>query len=235
MSRKIVVFPNREKGYRGTARRWGVRERVRKEIRLVLINGTGSSGTKYISKVFQAIGMDMPHERTGADGSVTHYFHTDHEWYPMFPWYEGCAHVGERRSDYIFENEFLAVRHPLKVIASMTSSFDRMDFEFLEETGVIEYGIEPKILRAMNAYYYANAKMEKSSSFIFQLETMEKSWSKICKKLGIGKVDFPIVKVQNRNTGYRAPKEIQWEDIEKVDSDLTLKIKKMARRYKYEV
>lgn len=236
MNRKIIKFPNREKGYRGTARRWGVRKKSHKERRLVLVNGTGSSGTKYISKVFKAVGMDVPHERTGKDGSVTHYFHTDHEWYPMFPWYEGCAHVGERRSDYIFKNEFLAVRHPLRCIPSMASSFDLMDYEFMEETGIIEWGLGSKLLKAMNAYYNINLKMEGESSFVFQLETIKESWPEICSRLGIGDVKFPDhVKACNKNTGYRAPKKITWKDLEEADFDLTCKIKKMARRYRYEV
>ena len=232
--RSIRKYPKKEKGYRGTAERWGVAKRKVKEERLLLIHGTGKSGTKSFCKMLNSVGISVSHEEVGEQGTVTHFFHSDHRWYPMFPWYKGKAHVGERKSDYRFKHTILLVRNPLKTIASMLSSFDLMDFEFLEDCGVISEKLPSKLCKSMNAYYYMNTIMEKESELIIQIEHYARHWSSFCRVIGMD-IAIPNVVVTNRNTGYRTPKSLDWEDLIQCDKQLTKKIKTMARRYGYEV
>jgi hypothetical protein len=77
----------------------------------ILVTGAPRSGTTTAARYFQAQGLDVAHERMGADGASSYYWFRDH---PV----PQAAHEG-RRSDYAFGRVIHLVRDPLLTIASM--------------------------------------------------------------------------------------------------------------------
>ena len=237
MTRKILNFPKTTYSVRSTCEKLGVAKRRGKPLqRLLLITGSGRSGTTYAARTMQAIGLDVPHELTGADGTSSLFFLVDSDWYPALPWYPGRNHVGERRSDYEFKHVLHVVRHPLKTIPSIGKIFNGLNFELFEEQGVIPKGIKNKMLRCAWMYYGLNMLAEQQATMRVQLERYEKSWPSIMRMLGkSASTPFPReVKPANKGTGYRASMPITWEELAALDSDLCENIKKMTRRYGYE-
>jgi len=161
--RKITVYPKTTYSLRSTCEKWGVKKSRGHEKRLLLITGSGRSGTTYAAKTMQAVGLDIPHEKVGAHGTSSLFFLVDSDWYPMLPWYPGRNHVGERRSDFEFEYVVQIVRHPLKTIPSIGKIFNGLNYELFEEQGVIPKGIKNKMLRCAYMYYELNMLAEKQA------------------------------------------------------------------------
>ena len=237
MTREIYTVPKTTYSLRSKCEKMGVKKRRGKPLkRLLLITGSGRSGTTYAAKTMQAIGLDVQHELTGADGTSSLFFLVDSEWYPALPWYPGRNHVGERRSDYEFQYVLHVVRHPLKTIPSIGKIFNGLNYELFEEQGVIPIGIKNKMLRCAWMYYGLNLLAEKQATMRVQLERYEHSWPAIMRMLGMSRGTlFPRhVKPANRGTGFRASVPVTWEDLDALDPELAMNIRKMTRRYGYE-
>ncbi len=79
-----------------------------------LVTGCPRSGTAYYSAYLCSMGLDMPHERTGADGSVSWMYAVRS---PFVPW----GHRDECRDNFKFERIVHLIRHPLQCIPSLTT------------------------------------------------------------------------------------------------------------------
>lgn len=234
MTRKITVYPKTTYSLRSTCEKWGVKKSRTKEQRLLLITGSGRSGTTYAAKTLQAVGLDVPHEKVGAHGTSSLFFLVDSDWYPMLPWYPGRNHVGERRSDFTFEYVVQIVRHPLKTIPSIGKIFNGLNYELFEEQGIIPKGIKNKMLRCAHMYYGLNMLAEKQADLRIQLERYETSWPALMRLIGY-KADFPAdVKPANKGHGYCASVPLTWAELDALDATLSHNIKLMTRRYGYE-
>src|SRR5210317_297718 len=124
--RKIKLFEKDRAGRRSRALKHGVNKTAGKKIRKnLLVIGSGRCGTTWLSQTLQAAGFDVKHECVGDHGTVSLFFQVDADWYPFVPWVAKepgrVAHVGERRSDFVFDHVVHLVRHPLEVAASMQS------------------------------------------------------------------------------------------------------------------
>lgn len=233
--RKIYTLPKTTYSLRSKCEKWGVAKRRKKEKRMLLITGSGRSGTTYAARTMQAIGLDIPHEKVGEHGTSSLFFLMDSAWYPMLPWYKGRNHVGERRSDFEFAHVVQIVRHPLKTIPSIGKIFNGLNFELFEEQGVIPKGIKNKMLRCAWTYYGLNMLAEKQAELRIQLERYRESWPALMRVIGYEGTPFPAsVKPANRGLGFRAATPLTWEDLDALDPELSRNIKLMTRRYGYE-
>lgn len=235
MSRNINKYPLRATTGT-TAEKWGVAKRSKREKRLILISGTGRSGSKTMALWFKKNKIDVLHELTGEHGASTHFFHSDSKWYPMFPWYNGRAHVGERLSDYEFEYHYHIVRNPLTSIPSIAKIFGSIDFEFLEDLSMMPIGVKNKIEKCMWAYFAINKKYEEQTSAKrrVKLEELFKIVPIIEKDTGIDLV-LDNMPHSNRGSGYRRSMPITSDDLKAVNFNLYSDIKRMAKRYGYEI
>ena len=233
--RAINVYEKERWAKNSKAEKWGVKPRKKVENKFLLIQGTGRSGTKFSSNLFKKIGLDIGHEKVGEHGTSTHFFHSDSDWYPYFPWMKGCAHVGERLSDYYFEHSSHIVRNPLITIPSIQDIFGGIDFEFLEDNDMLEQGIKTKRLLCMHVYYNINKKLEDQTDYVFQLEKYRESWPVLQTILGLEDVPMPELPPANKGTGYRKSEATTWDELSSLDPILTKNLKKMSRRYGYEV
>lgn len=232
--RRIYVYEKRI-ALKTKAEKWGVAKlRGRPKNVPLLISGTGRSGTTSMSVALMKSGIDVRHEQVGSAGTSTHFFHSDSDWYPFFPWNKGAAHIGERKSDFVFEAQVHVVRDPLRCIGSMMTMFAGLDLEFLQDTGLIpmEVGMRPKLHWCMHTYYAVNKAYQETADAVCKIEDTEKTWKCITKVLG-SSISWPGIAPQRRGTGYKTPKKLSYRDLENEDRILTRNISSMARKYGY--
>lgn len=233
--RKIKVFP-KEPHLRSTEEKWGVPPlkgaKIKKKL---LVLGTGRCGTMFTAKALRTVGINVLHEKVGEHGTVSHYFVTDSDWYPMAPWQDKAKkkHVGERRSDFEFENIFHIVRDPRKAIPSMTKIFGSVTWRFYEENGIIDEGIKSPLLRAMHLWYNHNNKAGHQADITFRLEDYANAWPRLMRKLG-SKAPYPAhLKPMNKTGGFKSYTPMTFEQMAELDPVLANKIKKLALKYGY--
>lgn len=236
MQRKIIKFP-KEAHLRSSEEKWGVeklpaRERIRKKL---LVLGTGRCGTMFTTKALQVAGLNVLHEKVGPDGTVSHYFVTDSDWYPMAPWQvkQGKKHVGERRSDFKFDNIVHIVRDPRKTIPSMTKIFGSVTWRFYEENGLLPVGIRNPVHRAMYLWAAHNKLAEAQAQFRFRLENYERAWPVLMDLVG-SDAPYPAhLRPMNKTGGFKSYEPITFEDMLRIDKSLGSMIRSMARDYGY--
>lgn len=234
--RDIIVFP-KEPHLRSTEEKWGVKklprsQRVKKE---VLVLGTGRCGTMFTTKALRTVGIDVRHEKVGPDGTVSHYFVIDSDWYPMAPWQvkQGKKHVGERRSDFEFAHVLHIVRDPRKAIPSMTKIFGSVTWQFYIDNGIIPDGIKNPMRRAMHLWLNHNRLAEDQAELTFSLERYQSSWPAIMEALG-HVAEYPAhLRPMNKTGGFKKYEPETFDSLISIDRDVGKAIKSLARRYGY--
>lgn len=218
------------------AEKWGVNKRGRVIRKLMLFSGTGRTGSKTIALWFKKHKIEVLHEKTGEYGSSTHFYHSDHKWYPMYPWYNGRTHIGERLSDFDFEYRYHIVRNPLTCIPSIGKIFCSLEFILLQELDMIPKIIKTKLHRCMWVYNAINHRLENQipKNRRVKLEELNKIIPMVKKDTGI--ILNPELKPHsNKGSGFRMSAPVTWDDMMKEDKLLTTCIKNMSKRYGYEV
>lgn len=174
-----------------------------------LITGFPRSGTMYCSKVFQALGLDVQHERPGADGTVS--------------WLEP---TGER-----YDCRVMVTRNPLHVLSSATTLGKGVISNIFR---VLD--IAPKrqdfMYRLMLAYNAWAKYCDDRCALRFQVEQMELVWPSLLSHLGIPECPFP--QDIDRQTNTRIHVTLDWSDLENVDRKLTSYIRRWYSRFGYD-
>ena len=138
---------------------------------MFLITGSGRSGTKYISQVLQRCGLDVGHEKMGADGIVSGFYCFEADSYP------GHNHPAPRPD---FDLILHQVRHPLKTIASIQTGHSS---EWASQFILAEQDALP--LRWACSYWLAyNESAERQAEFTYRIEDLEEAWPEIQQLLG---------------------------------------------------
>lgn len=236
-------YPKTTYSLKSTCEKIGVAARVSKpEPRLLLITGSGRCGTTWWARALQSVGLDVQHERTGKHGTASLFYTApDHDWYPSLPWYPGRNHQGERRSDFRFKHVVQIVRNPLTCIPSMGPIFNGLNYEFLEETGVIPAGIKSRLLRCAHAWYGLNKLAEQQSEYRWRLEDEnKKAWLHIMALFGhkppySEAPAYPNLKPVNRGTGFRKSQPTTIAELATLDRRLASSIQRMGRKYGYKL
>jgi hypothetical protein len=140
---------------------------------LILVTGCGRSGTKYTAELLQRVGLDVLHEKMGADGIATWCMAVDS---CDSPW-------GGGRHDLKFKTILHQVRHPLKVIPSLTT-FTARSWQFIERYVPCPQS-DPVILRAAKYWYYWNLEAEKIASWRYRIEALPQIFDEFCRRLGV--------------------------------------------------
>lgn len=204
--RHIHVLP-----YSGMDAKWGVEKLDTSPVsRKYLITGTGRCGTTYLAKVLKYINVDVPHGKVGQDGTTSHYFMVDSNWYPVITYNpDDVAHIGERASDYTFERIIYMVREPLSAIRSLAIFFGKIDELFYEESGIVPKGTFERhsnlIWRGMVLYYYVNIYIRDTypNHLLVQMENLRslRQWDVLLDYMGMEYVTMPNIPAQNKMGG----------------------------------
>lgn len=234
--RPIRVYQKND-GLRSSEEKWGVPKLRSKRIKKkLLVLGSGRSGTMFTAKALTTVGINVLHEKVGEHGTVSHYFVTDSEWYPMAPWQEraGKKHVGERRSDFDFEHVVHIIRDPRKSIPSMTKIFGSVTWQFYIDNGIIPDGIKNPMLRAMYFWLAHNQRSVEQANLTFPLEGYEKNWPKFMELIGHKGVEYPAhLRPMNKTSGFKKYEPLTFEEMVAIDKNLGIAIRHFARGFGY--
>jgi hypothetical protein len=141
--------------------------------RRVLITGCGRSGTKFTALLLQGLGLDVGHEQLGADGVSSWCMAVDSV---DAPW-------GVGRRGLQFNPIFHQVRHPLKVISSLTT-FTPPSWEFIARH-VNCPADDPIVIRAAKYWYHWNRQTEHVAQWRYRIETLPGIFDEFCERLGV--------------------------------------------------
>lgn len=191
---------------------------------MILITGHQRSGTGYMAKLCQAMGLDVGHERVGADGVSSFMFAVNTD--------RVCFHSAEGnkgRKHYTFDRIIHVVRDPLKVIAS-TAFTDptQMDKALLWQSGFVTvHTNEGRIRQAIQTYIGWNEIIENQTDERIRVEDAD--------------IELPIVlgrtvsgEMPPKNTNARAHDDLNWSRVQLACSnDEFVRLWDMTKRYGY--
>lgn len=216
----------------------------------IAITGTGRSGTNFFAAILSELGKDVKHEALGADGIAS---------WCIVPNVKDAVYGpgGE-----ILDDDFVVghqLRHPLKTIGSLTT-FNKSSWRYIREHSP---QLPRKIMhRAMVHWLDWNNRAAQMATHTWRLEEIENSAPAILKDLGWDVEDAVWAEAYKRakhgaNTGksrannslfnpkvgpitqwrryvYNNRKSpVTWEELSKIDSELTAEIKAFAVKMGY--
>lgn len=140
----------------------------------LLVTGCPRSGTKYISRVLQALGADVTHHTMGHDGLAS--------WCMAVtaadaPW--GPARDERQRFDLVFHQ----VRNPARVIPSMVT-LHADSWAFVCRHVPCDPS-EPLLLRCAKCWYYWNRQAERIAQWRYRIEALEEVFPTFCERVGV--------------------------------------------------
>lgn len=188
----------------------------------VLVTGCIRSGTAYTTQVLRNLGLDVVHEGSGKDGSVSAFLGTPDAKLP--PWH-GLA---LSTYDIILHQ----VRHPVPVIASMRPSSDHF-WTFVHDHA----GVDGKtvLLRSMQYWDRWNRIVEARAQVTYRIE--DAPWPELCTLLDVEYDAEKIACVSTRtNSRQTHPhyRRLFWSDLEAADQQLCARIRALATTYGYD-
>jgi hypothetical protein len=177
------------------------------------------SGTRYMSLILQGVGVDMPHEYIGKDGTVS--------------W----QHIVGKKYLVKCNNILHQTREPLATISSIACTLNKVAYPFLlygaPLGNLTANDIDDdkiKLRFAMHVYEEWNNLIEKRSNWRFKIEDMPHIIGDVGKKLGYYinlRYDYG-----NKLNSIDHSK-ITWDDLGEIDQDLAHKIAIKAEKYGY--
>ena len=194
---------------------------------MILVTGTGRSGTHYTAVVMQRLGLDIPHEAVGRDGASS--------WKHIV---SGTFEVRKKRVHRIteissegFDTILHQVRAPLKVIASM-QTFSSFTWDFMAQFIALDRQAPP-VRQAMQAYLHWNRLIEPKAQWRFQIEKLPEVFPEFCERIGVEPRPFPQVDHSSRDSRAKRYASLTWDDLAAADPELTGELRAMAAEYGY--
>lgn len=216
---------------------------------MILIAAHGRSGTHYTAAVLQAVGLDMPHEVLGKDGTVS--------WKHIAP--GEFVVIGKQRTQTIpvidFTHIIHQVRHPLAVIAS-SQTFSESTWAYMEQRlglpplparkwpspGSGPFSIRDKrrpalIRRGMRTWLGWNGLIESRAEWRFQIERLDELFPELLTRIGLPPRPVPDVprSRQDSRRDRKGHRPVSCDDLYAADATLAEQLVEMARRYGYDI
>lgn len=217
--------------------------------RKLLITGCARSGTLYASRVWQALGLDIPHERPvppdgqmGRDG-ISSWLMAANDPRPPY---------GPSALNYQFDYVIHQVRDPLKVIASAAQFIiraNRQGKKYIIDNcprvnlTLQQQNLEPKqqwILQAALYWHHWNLMAEQNANITVRLENIANQLPVVCERFGVKFNNESVSRVPANTNSRRlyikeAPWIIDWQILDDIDTGLCSAIIEQANNYGYEI
>lgn len=219
------------------------------EHRLLCVTGCPRSGTLYSANVWRRAGLDIGHEHTRGDGTVSFLFGVnDPAGYPAMPWAypKGrCAHVGERRDYFEFQCFWHQVRTPLKTIGSMALVVPNDQWDWFRRHIPLAPPRADKRLLGLELWVRWNKLCQEQAQWTYCVEDMPRLWPRMLLKLGLRPRPMPDVrKDMHRSLRWGKPfvdkekakntPDPTWSELELLSKDLVREARALAERYGYD-
>ena len=197
---------------------------IRKQRKLIII-GCGRSGTKFISKLFQEFNIDIRHESLRKNGISSWLLVPNTSKRLLGPSYKNVS---------ILKMPIMhQVRNPLHVISSMQTA-SQVSWIFISKfIPIIEN--DSLTLKCMKYWYYWNILAEEKAVYIYRIENIENEIEKIFEigKFGAPKNTKEILNNISKEINKRQYFRLKWNDLMKIDKNLTNDILSLAKKYGY--
>lgn len=192
---------------------------------MLLITGTGRSGTHYLSHLMCAMGLDFPHERVGKHGTAS----WKHIVTGTF-----INRKGDRQTEICsegFERILHVVRHPMKVISSM-QTFGPATWRFMAEHAAVDLDA-PLPIRGMQAWLEWNRIIEMRAHWRFQIETLPEQFDEFCRQAEIPLQPMPTVPDNVADSRVKRYRPLSWRELRDHDEVQAERVRDMANAYGY--
>jgi hypothetical protein len=211
-----------------------------------LITGCGSSGTRYVAKVFRTLGLSVEHERKGGQDGLSSWYcgipkaiftpREAHLKYSLPPYKAATWKTFPEGREVVVLHQ---TRHPLKVISTV-QRYSKGSWQFIYRA--LDWRIDPEeplLLRCMKYWLYWNEAVEQVAQYRYQIEEFEQAWPTICDMIRRPRLNryFDKVKKVSTRTNSRTSKyePRTWEDLKKEDLRLTEQIIIKGKEYGYAI
>lgn len=195
---------------------------------MLLITAVGRSGTHYTARLLQEMGLDIPHEAVGRDGTASWKHITTGSFVVKKRW-------KRRRETFIDSSGFTTVlhqtRHPLKVIASM-QTFSEPTWRYMAQFTSLTMD-QPTLRRAMVGYLEWNRLIEARAHWRFQIEQLPAVFDAFCRHAGLQRRPLPELPREARDSRTQRYEPVGWADLAGEDAALAEQLKQMAGAYGY--
>jgi len=188
----------------------------------ILVTGCIRSGTAYTTAVLRNLGLDVMHEGSGKDGSVSAFLAKPDVELP--PWHGPAID----HYDLVLHQ----VRHPVAVVASMRPSSGHF-WAFVKRHASVRSA--SLLRRSMEYWLVWNRVAEARAQMTYRIE--DAPWDDICRLIGVEYNRDAVDRVAtdtNSRQGHPYYRALTWEDLDVRDPALCLQIRQLARRYGYD-
>ncbi|MTW21247.1 hypothetical protein [Allochromatium palmeri] len=193
-------------------------------VRRILVTGCGRSGTHYVTSVLRRLGMDVLHEKMGADGIVA--------W--QFAIKEVLAKQANGRG-VAFEHVVHLVRDPIKVISSNHTNNEHA------WSHIFAYCPECKNenLTVQCAKFWTawNKRAEEVADFRIRLEDFSNQFALLCSILKLSENRDALVarnvKDIDSRSDWKKYKNTSWDELYSLDRVAAQDAWELARSYGY--
>lgn len=198
---------------------------------LLLVTGCARSGTGYIAKFLQESGLEFGHEYLKKDGLSC--------WLWTFDTVGDTAWFKPRKG-LMFKHIFHQVRHPLKVITSLSLTDppgSDTTWGYIQRQIPQIYEYDSHIIKCAKYWYYWNLEAEKIAEWTYQVEELELNLHLFERKLGVS-LDPDLLKriSKKTNTRMEIEKYLSWDDLKnQLEPELFYSIISLAKKYGYKV
>lgn len=219
-------------------------------LKQICITGCGSSGTKYITKVFNRMGLQVGHEKISIHGMASWYVAvgSNHERI-IYSERDERYNPNHTYNTHPCYDDFFSppitlhqVRHPLKTISTLQRMrIYGMYWRYIRKhLPQIKYE-EPRILQCMKYWLYWNEMAEKLAEWTYLVEELptKKIFAEFCDRIEYPDAFKNRLDILNTSTkehskeGFYRP--LSWDDLYNQDKDLTERIKEKGREYGYNI
>lgn len=202
-------------------------------MRPIFIVGTGASGTKYISKILNRIGIAVGHERRRKDGLVS--------WeLVILSEFERCKSKWSDEPIVLHQ-----VRDPLKTINSLRVTHGKDSWEDIYATLNSITADMPLLYCCMHYWYDWNRKAEQMAKWTYRIEDLPSIWELFCDEIGrpdLSEKGISVIANMHEDINSKlkkikqmglVPPRLTWDHLFGVDGILAWKIIMLARWYGY--
>lgn len=181
---------------------------------LVLVTGCGRSGTTFIATFLAKNKLDVRHESLGKDGCASWFMATD-------------PSIGAQ-----FRHIFHQVRHPIHVIASVTT-FAPTSWAHICKSIPEIHAHDSLIVKATKYWIYWNQKAEKRAEWTYRIENLSNELNEMSRRLGVT-LDRSILQKLPSDINTRNHLQLTWGSLRKeVGDELYSQVVAMSRKYGY--
>lgn len=198
----------------------------------ILITGVGGSGTRYVSHAFSLNGIDVRHEKLGADGAVSWKYAVDPLLLPV-QWYEDFMPVRPAFS-VMFAHVIHLVRCPTDVVSAM-ANWPPYVFEYMGAhvrlgrlPGYSWEDSRSNLVLYAEAWLRWNRHVEHYASARFRIDQIRELYKHVCTRLN--RCVQPV-KVSPHKIGHGRFLTFSWKDLRAADRALAHEVWKMSVEY----